>query len=97
MKAFLSRDYLESQLIGSYKTSHSVKFEYDLKGVEKFIRVQHIGFHHVLVGVTYNDVIGKATVALNTLWTGDHQAEANWSVSKYYVLVLLRGVLRQMF
>ena len=80
MKAFLSRDYLESQLIGSYMTSHSVKFEYDLKGVQKFIRVQHIGFHHVLFGATYNDVVGKASVALNTIWTGDHQAVTNWSV-----------------
>jgi hypothetical protein len=31
MKALLGDDKLSGQLIGSYKTSHSVKFEFDLQ------------------------------------------------------------------
>ena len=47
LKVFLSKDYLETQLIGSYKSDHSVKFEFNLKDVQKFVRIQHIGYHHI--------------------------------------------------
>ena len=77
-KAFLSRDYLESQLILSYKVDHSVKLEYDLKGDQKFVRAQHIGYHHAIVNLGFNGVVGQATASLNSLWTGEHSAEASW-------------------
>lgn len=80
LKVFLSKDYLETQLIGSYKSDHSVKFEFNLKDVQKFVRIQHIGYHHILLHLTFNDVVGTATAGLNTLWTGDYSAETSWCV-----------------
>jgi hypothetical protein len=78
VKAFLSEDYLEGQLIVSYRNSHSVKLEYDLMATAKFLRAQHLGFHHINVALNYNHVSGNAGFNVNTLWTGDHSAEVNW-------------------
>ena len=76
LKVFLSKDYLETQVLGSYKTSQSVKFEYDLKAEGKFIRAQLVGFQFAKIELSHND--GQATATLDTDWTGEQSIETAW-------------------